>query len=290
MNSQLSVASRSKSSFNAAPPWHLHAGPQDSVRTTEAEFHRQNDLQFSPQNAARRVVAPVAETILWPHQRIPNSFTCWNISKCRIVVKLKFGQKGDIPNGIQMASHWSAPFCHGNPSWISAKQPPESCRMPGEEQSEKYHHDLWEEVETKRIMWFMWFSDSVWCYIFSEKKKHQPIIQFNPIHLTCLKKVKKNLTSSPVKKKHFKHSALKFCFVREKSLHLLWCHRITCTKKHQPILGSTPLRSTNFGLDPSRTLEVPLTSASTWFKRFTCRFGANVDVDFFSLFSTNPPF
>lgn len=104
------------------------------------------------------------------------------------------------------------------------------------------------------------------------------------------KKSKKNLTSSPVKKKHFKHSALKFCFVREKSLHLLWCHRITCTKKHQPILGSTPLRSTNFGLDPSRTLEVPLTSASTWFKRFTCRFGANVDVDFFSLFSTNPPF
>lgn len=64
---------------------------------------------------------------------------------------------------------------------------------------------------------------------------------------------------------------------------------VTCTKT----LGfwdQLHWRSTNFGLDPSRTLEVPLTSASTLFKRFTCLFGANVDADFFCFFSTNPPF
>lgn len=38
---------------------------------------------------------------------------------------------------------------------------------------------------------------------FPKKKKHQPIIQFNPIHLTCLKKVKKNPDIITCEKKTF---------------------------------------------------------------------------------------
>ena len=104
------------------------------------------------------------------------------------------------------------------------------------------------------------------------------------------KKSKKNLTSSPVKKT-FQTFGLEILLCPwEKSASSV----VSQDNLHQktPTDSGDQLhwRSTNFGLDPSRTLEVPLTSASTLFKRFTCRFGANVDVDFFSLFSTNPPF
>ena len=73
-----------------------------------------------------------------------------------------------------------------------------------------------------------------------KKKKQQPIIQFNPIHLTCLKKVKKNPDIISCEKKTFQTFGLEILLCPwEKSASSV----VSQDNLHQNtrILGSTPL-------------------------------------------------